>query len=90
MLRGPGFATLDFSVVKDTPVGFLGEAGKLVFRAEFFNLLNRANFAPPENRVFGGNPRNATDEADLSENAGTIDGIVGTSRQIQFALRLEF
>ena len=44
ILRGPGFATLDFSLVKDTALGFLGENGKLEFRAEFFNILNRANF----------------------------------------------
>jgi hypothetical protein len=30
--------------VKDTKVGFLGEGGNVQFRAEFFNMLNRANF----------------------------------------------
>ncbi|MGH9783614.1 MAG: hypothetical protein ACRD88_05465, partial [Terriglobia bacterium] len=86
MLRGPGLASLDFSVVKDTAVGFLGEGGKLQFRAEFFNLLNRVNFAWPRARVFAGRREN---EAPFS-NAGVINEILGTSRQIQLALRLEF
>ena len=47
ILRGPGLANLDFSLVKNTPIGYLGESGKLEFRAEFFNLLNRANFLIP-------------------------------------------
>jgi hypothetical protein len=43
-LRGPGLGNWDFSLVKDTKLGFLGEGGNLQFRAEFFNILNRANF----------------------------------------------
>jgi hypothetical protein len=43
-LRGPGLGSWDFSLVKDTKLGFLGEGGNLQFRAEFFNILNRANF----------------------------------------------
>ena len=85
-IRGPGFATLDFSVVKDTPLGILGEAGKLEFRAEFFNLLNRANFEWPERRVFAGRRQNEAPQP----NAGVINGTLGTSRQIQLALRLTF
>jgi len=45
MLRGPGMGTWNFSLSKDTPLRFLGEAGALEFRAETFNILNRANFA---------------------------------------------
>ena len=44
ILRNPGLGTWDFSLVKDTKVGFLGEGGNVQFRAEFFNMLNRANF----------------------------------------------
>ena len=46
-LRGPGYDFLTFSLVKDTAVRFLGEGGKVEFRAEFFNLLNHTNFALP-------------------------------------------
>ena len=44
MLNGPGLGTWDFSLAKDTSVHALGEKGNVEFRAEFFNLLNRANF----------------------------------------------
>jgi hypothetical protein len=44
ILRGPGLGTWDLTLAKDTKVGFLGEGGNIEFRAEMFNLLNRANF----------------------------------------------
>jgi hypothetical protein len=48
-LAGPGLATWDFSVLKDTK---LRERLNLQFRAEIFNLLNRANFNLPNAVVF--------------------------------------
>ena len=86
ILRTPGFANLDFSLVKDTALGFLGESGKLQFRAEFFNILNRANFGLPDRTVFAGT---ADVQAPLA-TAGRIVETVGTSRQIQLALKLLF
>ena len=65
---------------------FLGEGGKLEFRAEFFNILNRANFGPPAALVFAGA---AATETPLA-TAGRISGTTTTSRQIQFALKLLF
>lgn len=85
-VRGPGFATLDFSVMKETPLGFLGESGAIQFRAEFFNILNRPNFQWPERRVFTG--KNQGEER--RGNAGIIQGTLSTSRQIQLALKLVF
>ena len=51
-LEGPGLGQLDFSLVKDTKAGFLGEAGSIQFRVEVFNLLNRPNFGLPNATVF--------------------------------------
>jgi hypothetical protein len=85
ILAGPGLANLDFSLVKDTALPGLGEGGKLEFRAEIFNILNRANFNMPSRTVFAG-------QADVevpSNNAARING-ADTSRQMQFALRLQF
>ena len=44
ILRGPGFNNLDFSLLKNFP---LGERARLQFRAEFFNFANHPNFGFP-------------------------------------------
>jgi len=54
ILRGPGVGTWNLAVNKETKLGFLGEQGSLEFRAELFNILNRANFGTPSNTVFAG------------------------------------
>ncbi|MGH9785994.1 MAG: hypothetical protein ACRD88_17625, partial [Terriglobia bacterium] len=94
-LRGPGFAALDFSLAKDTPVRFLGENGRLQFRAEFFNILNRANFTTPGigGRIAATNngavvfAATRDGEAPLA-TAGRINSTACTSRQIQLALKV--
>ena len=73
-LIGPGVANLDLSLSKNTAVG---EYVNLQFRAEFFNIFNRANFGLPNERITSG-------------SAGRIDQTVLTNRQIQFGLRIEF
>jgi hypothetical protein len=83
-LPGPGVTTLDYAVMKDTPIK---EQVHLQFRAEFFNLLNHANFALPNASVFiqtpnGGGVPNPT--------FGKITATTTSSRQIQFALKLMF
>jgi hypothetical protein len=92
ILRGPGLENLDFSLVKDTALKYLGESGRLQFRVEFFNILNRANFLIPGRTVFAGNPTSllATTQAPLS-NTGVITSTgSSTSRQIQLALKVIF
>jgi hypothetical protein len=80
---GPGLATWDFSVLKDTAVR---ERLNLQFRAEIFNLLNRANFNTPNLIVF--TPPTTTNVTGLSGTAGAITSTTTTSRQIQFGLKL--
>lgn len=74
ILTGPGRVNFDYSVFKNFA---LTEKLKLQFRTEMFNLFNHAQFDLPNTAI--GNP-----------NAGIITSIVGTPRQIQFALRLSF
>ena len=90
LLRGPGLTNVDFSVVKDTAIGALGEAGRLEFRTEFFNLLNHANFNLPARTAYSG-AINAT-PLTLVGPVGTAGVITGaaTSRQIQFAVKVIF
>jgi hypothetical protein len=76
-LIGPGLTTWDFSLLKDTPIR---ERMNLQFRAELFNILNRANFNTPNAVVFT--------PAGVSPTAGVITSTSTTSRQIQFGLKL--
>src|SRR6185312_14542156 len=46
VVRGPGIQNVDFSVFRNFG---MGESRHLQFRAEWFNLLNHANFGLPEN-----------------------------------------
>jgi len=78
-IPGPALATWDFSVIKDTT---LTERFRLQFRAEFFNLLNRANFNTPNLIVFTSGTGGA------SPTAGAITSTSTTARQLQFALKL--
>ena len=80
---GPGLATWDFSVLKNTRIR---ESLNLQFRAEIFNLLNRANFNTPNLIVFP--PPTATNPTGLSGTAGAITSTSTTARQVQFALKL--
>jgi hypothetical protein len=90
-LSGPNARDWAFSLVKDTKIGFLGEAGLVEFRAEFFNILNHPDFAPPNTNVFSGNQ---ADLSPFSEKPGGSFGKITVQqnipRQIQLALRIEF
>jgi len=84
-LNGPGLVNVDFSVFKNNRVPRISETFNVQFRAEFFNIFNHANFAPP-------NDNNTLFNSDGSpaSNAGVIDGTTTTSRQIQFGLKVIF
>jgi len=75
--RGPAFRNFDVALIKDTPFGRrgAGEFATLEFRAEFFNVFNITNFGLPSNVVRG-------------SGFGFISKTAGSSRQIQFSLKL--
>jgi len=77
--RGPGFHQFDIALIKNTPFGHRGggELGILQFRAEFFNVFNIVNFGLPSNTVRG-------------TGFGIISHTAGSSRQIQFSLKLVY
>jgi hypothetical protein len=80
-LVGPGLGTWDFSAFKTTN---LRERLALQFRAEIFNLLNRANFNTPNLIAF----TSSASGTKVSGTAGAITSTSTTSRQIQFGLKL--
>jgi hypothetical protein len=82
-LIGPGLGTWDFSLMKDTQVH---ERLNLQFRAELFNLLNRANFNTPSLIVAVLEP--GSTKPTSSGVGGLIPGTSTSSRQVQFGLKL--
>lgn len=77
---GPGLTDVDVALEKDFHVT---ERASLTFRAEAFNILNHANFGLPNTTAFA---------ASLAPNAtaGLITLTTTSSRQLQFALRVNF
>jgi len=90
LLRGPGLGNWDFSLVKDTAFPILGEQGSVQFRAEFFNVLNHTNFGMPAGTLFTGSGATPYSSTSLTSGVGQITQTIGTSRQIQFALKVIF
>jgi hypothetical protein len=85
---GPGLGTWDFSVLKDT---HMFERLNLQFRAEIFNLLDRANFNTPNliTHVLlpGATPGTASTTPVVSPAAGVITSTSTWARQVQFGLK---
>jgi hypothetical protein len=76
--RGPAYYDFDFAMIKDTPFGRRRSGAERVdvqFRGEFFNLFNIVNMGNPANILNG-------------SGFGEISKTAGTSRQIQFSLKL--
>ena len=85
IMSAPGIADFDFSLYKNIPVKRISENFSIQFRAEMFNVLNRANFAPPI----------LPDNTDIFDSTGAPTGVAGLltstttdSREIQFALKV--
>jgi hypothetical protein len=76
--RGPAYYDFDFALIKTTPIARRQsglERADLQFRGEFFNLFNVVNMGLPANTIKG-------------SGFGFISKTAGTSRQIQFSLKL--
>jgi hypothetical protein len=82
ILTGPGLANLDYSLVKNNR---LAESLNLQIRAEFFNLLNRANFQVPP-LVAGTDIFDSTGAA--NPNAGLLTSTTTSLRQVQLGAKL--
>lgn len=77
--RGPAFRSVDFAVIKNTPIGPSSnpERVALQYRFEVFNAFNLVNFSLPANTLLG-------------PGFGIINRTAGPSRQIQMSLKLLF
>ena len=96
ILLGPGFHDWDFTLAKETPLRFLGETGRLTFRAEFFNILNITNYGEPggggnnSGKTFNGSTNDVGpfSEAPVSTGGYLINSTIGIPRHIQLSLKL--
>lgn len=99
-LKGPQFHQFDLTFQKKFKIN---ETTNIEFRSEIYNILNRANFANPPatlpNNLSGSatsqqpnTPYSTTNVGQFGVINGTVGRTVGlgTNRQIQFALRLNF
>jgi hypothetical protein len=95
-LRGPGSYQFDFNFARKFA---LGDRANLEFRCDVFNLLNHASFSsPPANlpnalpTLQPGSPFNASTAPGFGVISSTIGRSVGlgTARQMDFSLRLNF
>jgi hypothetical protein len=87
ILISPGVTSLDFSLFKNNYIRKISEKFNIQFRAEIFNILNHANFAPPV----------TPDNTDIFDGTGAPTGVAGlltktttTAREIQFAVKVIF
>jgi len=80
-LRGPNLRVVDASIFKNQRLG----SANLQLRLEIFNLLNRANFAPPSDNIV----LFASDGSRIG-GAGRITSLVTPARQIQLGAKILF
>lgn len=103
-LKGPALQQFDLTLSKKFVIA---EGKNIEFRSEFYNILNRANFANPGNArlqqslpggpgASGLQPGQAFSAGTAGSNFGVLNSTVsnlvgiGTNRQIQLSLRLNF
>ncbi len=84
-IYGPGFATVDASLVKNTA---LYEGVKLQLRAEMFNIFNRLNLAQSSGSFTSGNFGRST--TTVGDNAGAPGLGSGEPFNVQFAAKIIF
>ncbi|HYZ82903.1 MAG TPA: carboxypeptidase regulatory-like domain-containing protein [Bryobacteraceae bacterium] len=80
ILKAPGFASVDFSIAKNTVIK---ENYAVQFRAEAFNLFNHPNLGQPVNVV------NSAQFGQITSTR-TVRGDLGSSRQIQLGIKFLF
>jgi hypothetical protein len=93
LLRGPGFAQVDFSVLKNTQ---LWEGKSLQLRVDIFNLFNKANFADPSGGLVNTDVETLRQICGFGQSCSTVGnqlgGLLGSGgpRQIQLSARFTF
>jgi len=95
ILIGPGITNLDFSVFKNNHIKRISENFNVQFRAEMFNIINHANFAPPgpgdaNTDIFDATGASLAPTVVQGGTAGVLLRTTIPERQIQFAIKIIF
>ena len=90
--RGPGLYNVDLSVSRFFRPAWLGETGRLTFRADVFNVLNHANLNQPSSLVLGSETFGNALFGRRGRDSGfpALTPFNETARQVQLILRIEF
>jgi hypothetical protein len=89
LLTGPGTTNLDFSIFKNQSIKRISESFNVQFRAEFFNVMNHANFEIPSVALLRTDIFDATG-APQPGTAGVLSATSTPGREIQFALKFNW
>jgi hypothetical protein len=85
ILTAPGLINLDFAVFKNNHIRKISETFNIQFRAEMFNILNRANFSPPvlpdQTDIFNA-------DGSANDTAGQLKTTVTEAREVQFGIKV--
>jgi hypothetical protein len=89
--RAPGFYSLDVSLSRAFAVPQLGDAGRVLLRADAFNILNHANLGSPDNTLGDSAFGVATyGRQGVTNGFPTAIPFQETARQIQLIVKIEF
>jgi hypothetical protein len=83
-MLGPSFKNVDFNLTKNF---HLFETANLIFKSEFFNILNHTNYGTPNNGL-GSVSFDANNN--YTGSFGNIYGANGQGRLVQFGLKIQF
>jgi hypothetical protein len=85
IMTAPGLINLDFAVFKNNYIHKISETFNVQFRAEIFNITNRANFAPPvlpdQTDIFNA-------DGTANDSAGQLKSTITDAREVQFGLKV--
>ena len=91
VFHGPGLYNLDLSITRAVALRWLGEGGRIVFRADAYNALNHANLSNPDSLLtsdtFG---RASYGRQGASTGFPASSPLNETARQIQLSVRIVF
>jgi hypothetical protein len=88
---GPGFYSVDLSLARSFAVGWLGDAGRLQFRADAFNVLNHTNLGNPDT-VLGSPTFGVARFGRIGRSDGfpPLTPLAESARQLQMSVQLSF